>query len=165
MQEKKSFFQQTGIYIVIAAVIFAVILLVGYKLFIGNKNNSSSNQQQAGYGGGGGFGGGNRGNFKPTTGTISSISGQILEVNVSGTTDKVDCSNVSRIMESENGTTTQLTFSDLKVGQTVNVMGTNSNGTIAARMIFIGTMPTRSNNNSGSDQNSQDNGLGDSSQN
>ena len=119
----------------------------GYELFHAGKNSSQTANQPGGPGGSSRFGSGQRtgrGNFKPTTGTIASISGQTLVITLAdNTTKNIDCSNTSRISETQNGTTTQLAFADLKVGDKINVMGTDTNGTIAARMIFIGDMPTR----------------------
>jgi hypothetical protein len=52
-----------------------------------------------------------------------------------------------------------LAFADLKIGDKINVIGTDTNGTIAARMIFIGDMPARGQGGGGSGHWSQNSGA------
>lgn len=135
------------IYIGAAVLVMAGVGFAGYELF--KPKNTQTASAQSGQNSPGNFGGGsgqraNRGSFKPTTGTIASISDQTLTITLSdNSTKKIDCSNTSRFSKNDNGTMSQISFSDLKNGDKVNVIGTDNNGTIAARMVFVGDMPTR----------------------
>jgi hypothetical protein len=163
--DKLKNFKKNGIYIVIAVLV--LIILVGGVYLLVKKTNSkntqtASNSQNGGQNsfrrGGGNFA--NRGNFKPITGTISSISGQTIVLKVSdGTTKNIDCSN-ARISEFSNGSRTQLSMSDLTVNETINVMGDSTQNPIQARMIIVGTMPTFQPGNSNNSSNNSTNNSG-----
>ncbi|MCX6808690.1 MAG: hypothetical protein NTW50_03415 [Candidatus Berkelbacteria bacterium] len=105
-----------------------------------------------------------RGNFQPLHGTIASINGQTIVMTTDDkSTKNINCSTTTRISRQDNGQMTQLSISDLKVSDEINVMSSDTTATdITPRMIIIGTFtaPTggsggngtwqRPNSNSGS---------------
>lgn len=107
-------------------------------------NNPANNQNSSG-GGRGSGGRSGRGNFSPpTTGTIQTISGPNLTLTASDNSIKnVTTDSNTRFSKFDNGNRTQISLTDLKVGDQVSVIGSSdSTGTIVARMVFLGQMPT-----------------------
>ncbi len=144
--------------------IILLICVVGAATFFGFKFLRSSNSKQAsvtspdqaggfaqnGYGGGAGRTrnpNSNRPNFKPLHGTISSIQDQTIVMKADdGSSKNIICSSTTRIMEQSNGQRVQLAVTDLKVGDEINLMSSDTTqSNITAQMIFIGqfTMPQR----------------------
>jgi len=135
-------------YIIIAIVLLAIVIGAGwwfYKLSQAKNAQNTQDQSQDQFGLSGrqwsGGKGGNRGNFKPLHGAISEISDSIIVIKTNdGSSKNIATTSDTRIMKMENGQRITLEFSDLKVGDEINIMAQDSNqSTITARMIFIGT--------------------------
>ncbi|MEI6144583.1 MAG: hypothetical protein WCP91_03210, partial [Candidatus Berkelbacteria bacterium] len=131
--------------------IILIVIVIGGGIYVGLRflkpANASSNNQSADASGqnnsgpGGRFGGGGRGNFKPLTGTIASISGLTIVMTASdGSTKNIVTTSDTRISEMDNGTRQTLSISDLKTGETINVMAQDTTvNPITPQMIIIGT--------------------------
>ena len=161
------------IIIVIASTTFAVFKFV---LPANSKSQDSSeiadNGSMGSYNGstGGQNGrtgrGGQRGNFQRLHGTITSISSQTINMTADDKSTKtLTCDDNTRISTQENGQMTQLTLSELKPGDEINVMGDDtSSSNITPRMIIVGTFTAPQNGggswqrpSSGSDSSGVDN--------
>jgi hypothetical protein len=164
-------------YLIIVVLFFGLIFM-GYELLkpkdtVNNKTASNQNGQSFGgngnggdFGGGGSGGSGRRGNFTPpTAGTISNISGETITMTDTSdnSTKTITCDSTTRFSEFSNGQRSQLSISDLTNGETINVMGTANGNNITAKMIFVGTMPTRGSWGGGGPNGSPDNSSNDNS--
>lgn len=136
-------------YLVMLIVVFGGVIYFGVK-YLKPKNTDNqvaSQNQNGGFRQGGGTG---RENFTPPiTGTVSSISNQTIVMKESdGTIKNITCDSSTRISKEDNGQRATLAISDIKTGDTINVMSSDTSGAnITAKMIFVGTMsfPTRGN--------------------
>jgi len=129
------------IYIAIVVVVVAGAVWAGAK-FLGKSNGSNNggsvagaNNQRGQFGQGRG-----RGNFKPLSGTIQSISGQTIAMKADdGSAKNITVADTTRIMKQDNGQRVTLTIADLKVSDKINIMSDDNTKTdITARMIMVG---------------------------
>ncbi|MGA2666638.1 MAG: hypothetical protein ABSE91_00930 [Patescibacteria group bacterium] len=168
----KKDFKKNLPYLILIFVVILAAIFGGYELF---KSSKSSNQQasansgsQSGSSGSRRFGG-SRDNFKPLHGNITALNGQTIVMKADdGSTKNIDISSSTRIMEQQNGQMTQLSLSDLKVGDEINVMASDTTSSdITPRMIIIGQFQRPTNfspgsggfNGSGSTNSSNSNGT------
>ncbi len=136
--------KKNWLYILIIVVILVGGIYSGIRFL--KPANAGSNDQTANASGqnpsgqNGRFAGG-RGNVKPLTGTISSISGMTIVMTASdGSTKNIATTGETRISEMENGSRTTLALTDLTVGETINVMAQDTSADpITPRIIIVGT--------------------------
>ncbi|HUD20958.1 MAG TPA: hypothetical protein VMQ44_02740 [Candidatus Saccharimonadales bacterium] len=153
-------------YFVMIALVVILIAGGGYWLYKQNHKTTTvsgsltNTASTPGNGfGGGRFGsgqGGNRDNFSRVSGTLTAKTDTALTIkDTSGATDTVTISSTTRFNKSDGTNTSIITLADLAIGDTINAMGTkDSSGSITARMVFDGVMPTfqPGQNPSGGDQ-------------
>jgi len=166
MDLKKNWPYIVAIVIILAGITFFAIKFLKKPSQTANLANSNSGSF-GNYGGNGGGqgqrGSGSRGNFNPIAGTIASIDSSVITMTKSdNTTQKVNYTSSTRIMEQQNGQRTTLAISDLKTGDAITVMGSVNGDTIDARMIFLGqfTPPQRGSYQGGNGSGWQNNGSG-----
>ena len=129
-------------YIILLVIVLGGSIWAGIKfLKPTNKNNQTSGSnlnQGRRFQGQGNF---NRANFPRIHGTISSINGSTIVLKADdGNNKNIICSSSTRIIKQENGQMSQLTISDLKMGDEINVMSSATDGQsdIQARAIIVG---------------------------
>ncbi|MFY0406198.1 DUF5666 domain-containing protein [Solicola sp. PLA-1-18] len=122
-----------------AAAAAAVLLLGGfvggYVVNGATGSAAASTSAQAGQGGPGGSGGGPGGSGSMTSGTITAVDGDTV------TLETTDGSTVTVTTDSDTTVTTSTegTVSDLAAGDTVQVQGEESDGSVTATSISEGT--------------------------
>lgn len=140
----KKISNQNIIYITVLVLILGGIDYAAVK-FTKPKTNSNSTAAAGAAPSNGRFGGHgqdfNRGDFKPLTGTVSSINGQTIIMKADdGSSKNITVASTTRISKPENGQRASLTILDIKVGDTINIMADDTTvADITPRMIFIGT--------------------------
>ncbi len=97
-----------------------------------NGNGSTPGGGRGGFFGGGPGGGAANGNSF-AFGTVQSVSGNTIVLTTANGTSTVTVGSGATITKTESGS-----YSDLKVGDTVVVTGTNTNGTVAATAVREG---------------------------
>lgn len=139
-------FKKNKTYIALILIGLAILIFAGIKFFKSgdSKSKSAENQNSENNFSDGQYGrrgpGGNRAGIKPVSGTIESISGQTIKIKTDNESSKnIICSDETRISEQVDGEMSQLSLSDLMVGDKINVMTEDSSSSdIKARMIMVG---------------------------
>lgn len=136
-------------YLIMLIVILGGLIFFGAK-YLKPKNTDSPAMSQSQNNGFNRGGGGGRGNFTPPiTGTVESVNNQVVVMKESdGTIKNITVEASTRILKEDDGQRKTLVISDIKTGDKINVMSSDtSSSNITAQMIFVGTMsfPNRDN--------------------
>ena len=122
-------------------------VIVKYVIPANSKTTQAASTDQSKLGtqcgtGRAGRNGQGRGNFTRLHGTIASINNQTVVMTADDkSTKNLTVTSTTRISEQQNGQMTQLSLSDLKVGDEINVMGGDTtSANLTPRMIIIGTL-------------------------
>lgn len=114
--------------------------VAGQEAFVDPGSSNTRPNGRSWGGPSGGQNGGNRPNFKPLHGNVTSVgSDKIIMKADDGSTKNISVSSDTRISKSGSGQRQTLTIADVKTGDEINVMASDTTGsTITPMMIMIG---------------------------